>query len=171
MLSHSIFQKKQRWHLMYHMRILNYVLLCSSLWIFRSEILPTKSVLVPFKGAFSHYSAPCKPAPCLLIRFSWTENILLINAACRLCVSDCVLVCVSRCLSVLRTVPNRALRTPSVFSVCARVLARLSPRQCAAEKRKCYFCLCVCARTCVCLSLTLRRGRMCRQTGRNLHRQ
>ena len=44
----------------------------------------------------------------LLIRFSWTENIRLINAARSLCVSGCVCVCAE-------------LRSVNLISVCVLV--------------------------------------------------
>lgn len=79
----------------------------------------------------------------LLIRFGWTENILLINAAGRLCVSHCVCVCAE-------------LRFVNLISVCLRsLLVRMLVRLCASVRLRnvnvISVCESVCAHVCVCL--------------------
>lgn len=101
----------------------------------------------------------------LLIRFSWTENILLINAAGRLCVSDCVCVCVrvSQSLSVAAS-ECAELRSVNLISVCVCVHVLRGCPYASVQLRNvnvisvCVS-VCVCASmymcVCVCLSLTL----------------
>ena len=93
----------------------------------------------------------------LLIRFSWTANILLINAAGRLCVSHCVCVCAE-------------LRSVNLISVCLRaplvcMLIHLYTSVRLSNVNVISVCVSVCAHVCVCLWPSAEAGCAgCRQT-------